>query len=345
MKFELDTSPHLQPTASVHRVMLHVLLGLIPGAIAMIWFFGWGVWFNIVIAIVTATGAEAMMIRSRGGDARATLHDLSAVVTAVLLALALPPLAPWWLTVTGSLFAIIITKQLFGGLGFNPFNPAMAGYAALLISFPREMTQWIPPSMIAEHPLGLWDTLVVTFAGSLPDQLPWDAVTAATPLDLMKTRLGLMDTIGEIRSNILFGDFGGRGWEWVGNWFFVGGLWLLYKRIITWHIPVAVLGSLFTISLLFYLTNPDAHPTPLFHIFSGGAVVCAFFIATDPVSGCASAKGRLLFGACVGILIFVIRTWGGYPDGVAFAVLLMNLAAPSIDYFTRPRVFGEDRGS
>jgi len=146
--------------------------------------------------------------------------------------------------------------------------------------------------------------------------------------------------IEEIRQSPLWGDFGGRGWEWVGNWFLLGGLYLLWKRIITWHIPVAFIAGLLVIAGMFWALDPQTHPFPAFHLFSGGAILGAFFIATDPVTACTTKKGQLIFGAAIGALVFVIRTWGGYPDAVAFAVLLMNIAAPTIDYYTQPRVYG-----
>ena len=184
-------------------------------------------------------------------------------------------------------------------------------------------------------------TLSVIFTGHLPEGLTWDAITMATPLDAMRTGLDQGEMISEIRLSPLWGDFGGQGWEWVGNWYLLGGLLLLYKRVISWHVPVAMLGSLFIIATLFHLIDPGSYPDPLFHLFGGGALLGAFFIATDPVSGATSDRGRLLFGAGAGLLVFIIRSWGGYPDGVAFAILLMNMAAPTIDYYTRPRAFGQ----
>jgi electron transport complex protein RnfD len=256
----------------------------------------------------------------------------------VLLALALPPLAPWWIPVIGSLFAIVIAKQLYGGLGYNPFNPAMAGYVVLLISFPRELSLWPATGQL----LGLQDTLLLVFTGSLPDTLTLDAITMATPLDAVKTRLGLSETLTEIRDSDVFGSFAGAGWEWINLWFLLGGLWLLQQKIIKWQIPAGMLGGLFLTALLFYAWNPDVYASPLFHLFSGAAMLGAFFIATDPVSASTTPRGGLYYGLGIGVLTYVIRTWGGYPDGVAFAVLLMNMAAPTIDYYTRPRVFGHD---
>ncbi len=322
--------------------MVDVLYALLPGIALYVWFFGWGVVVNACLATVVAIAAEAAMLRLRGRPVRMFLADGSAVVAAVLLALALPPLSPWWVTVTGTLFAIVVAKHLYGGLGYNPFNPAMVGYVVLLISFPLEMTVWPAAHGVSGHYLGLLESLQIVFAGH-PAADSLDAITGATPLDLMKTQLGLNQTVNEILVSPVFGDFGGKGWEWLGNGFFVGGLWLLYRRVITWHIPVAVLGSLFLMALVFSSFDPGSYPSPLFHLFSGGAMLGAFFIATDPVSAATTLKGRLIYGAGIGILTYAIRTWGGYPDGIAFAVLLMNMATPTIDYYTQPRTLGHDR--
>ncbi|HEX7028387.1 MAG TPA: RnfABCDGE type electron transport complex subunit D, partial [Gammaproteobacteria bacterium] len=317
MRFKTVTSPHDQSGNRVSGVMFNVVLALVPGTLALSWFFGWGVLINIIIAVTTAWAAEAMILSIRKRPVFSTLKDNSALVSAWLLALALPPLAPWWLTVLGAAFAIIFAKQLYGGLGYNPFNPAMVGYVVLLISFPLEMTQWLSPGSVEELP-GLDETLRIMLLGQLPPE-GWDAVSGATPLDLMKVELGLMKTVEEIKTNPLFGYFSGRGWEWVGVLYLLGGLYLLFKRIITWHIPVAMLGSLFAISALFFLVDSGSHASPLFHIFSGGALLGAFFIATDPVSACTSNKGKLFYGAGIGLITYVIRRWGGYPDGIAFA--------------------------
>jgi electron transport complex protein RnfD len=318
-----------------------VLVALIPGTLALWWYFGWGVLINIALATLTAVAAEASMLRLRGRAPGPVLIDLSAVVTAWLLAIALPPLLPWWQTVLGSAFAIIVVKQLFGGIGFNPFNPAMAGYVLLLVSFPVSMTRWLPPEVISGEGLSLVESLGVVFTGALPPGTTWDAISSATPLDQMRSELSDNRMISEIRQSPLWGDFGGRGWEWVANWFLIGGLFLLWQRVISWRIPLSMLGALVLVSGLFWAIDPETHPHPGFHLFSGAAIVGAFFIATDPVSASTTPRGQLIFGALIGVLVFVIRSWGGYPDAVAFAVLLMNMAAPTIDYYTQPRVFGQ----
>jgi electron transport complex protein RnfD len=321
--------------------MLQVAVAMIPGTVAMIWYFGWGVLINMVLASIFAVTTEALVLFLRGQRVKPTLMDLSAVVTALLFAVAIPPTLSWWLTLLGVVFAIVVVKQLYGGIGYNPFNPAMAAYVFLLISYPVQMTTWLPPTMPSDNPLSFLDSLLLIFTGGLPPSLTMDAITAATPLDEMRTNLDLNKLIDEIRESPTWGDFGGRGWEWVGNWFLLGGLFLLWRRIITWHIPVSMLGSMILIAGLFYLLDPQIHPFPAFHVFSGGAILGAFFIATDPVTACTTKKGQIIYGAAIGFLVFIIRTWGGYPDAVAFAVLLMNMAAPTIDYYTQPRVFGE----
>jgi len=335
--------PHGSRPNRVDRIMLEVILALIPGTLAMIWYFGWGILINLVLAGLFAVLAETVALRLRGRPALPALRDLSALVTALLFALAVPPTLPWWLTLLGMVFAIGVAKQLYGGLGYNPFNPAMAGYVFLLVSYPLAMTSWLPPSMLAEQDLGFIDSVRLIFTGTPPPGLTWDAITMATPLDQMRTQLDRNLMIDEIRASPLWGDFGGRGWEWVGNWFLLGGLFLLRRRIISWHIPVSMLLGLLVTAGFFWLLDPQTHPFPAFHMFSGGAILGAFFIATDPVSACTTPKGQLIFGAAIGVLVFVIRTWGGYPDAVAFCVLLMNIAAPTIDYYTQPRVFGHDR--
>lgn len=340
MEFATNSSPHLHNDNGVSKVMGQVLLALLPGTAAAWWLFGWGVLINLAIAGATALACEWLFLRARGRAPLAAISDLSAVVTAWLLALALPPLLPWWQTVIGSAFAIVVVKQLFGGLGYNPFNPAMAAYVLLLVSFPATMTRWLPPEMLADYHLSLADSLRVIFAGLPPQGQTWDAISSATPLDAMFTALDQNRMISEIRTSPLWGDYGGRGWEWMGNAYLLGGLFLLWRRVISWRIPVSMLGSLLLIAGIFWMIDPETHPFPAFHLFSGGVLLGAFFIATDPVSASTTPRGQLIFGALIGLLVFVIRSWGGYPDAVAFAVLLMNTAAPMIDHYTQPAVFG-----
>jgi len=354
MELQTTTSPHNTGPNSITGIMLRVIIAMIPGIAAYVWFFGWGLIINMIIAISAALLCEALILKWRQRPLMPFLSDGSAVVTAMLLALAIPPLAPWWVTVIGILFAIIIAKHLYGGLGYNPFNPAMVGYVMLLVSFPREMTSWIPLASWSDISLNFQDSLIYIFTQQLPVSVTFDALTEATPLDTLKTHLGQGNTVTEVRAQLgldeqtsrllsltpIFGDIGGKGWEWINGAFLLGGLWLIYKRIIGWQIPVAMLGSLSAIALLFFLIDTDHNASPLFHLFSGAAILGAFFIATDPVTAAASPRGRLIYGIGIGLLVYIIRNWGGYPDSIAFAVLLMNMVVPLIDHYFKPRVFG-----
>lgn len=340
MLFRLSGSPHLSAQNATALTMRRVVYALLPAIAAYVWFFSWGVVINILIAMAVALASEALMLYVRRKPFQPALADGSAVVTAVLLGMALPPLSPWWLTAVGTAFAIVVGKQLYGGLGYNPFNPAMVGYVVLLISFPREMTAWLAPRALSSFDITFFQTLSAIFTGSLGSGLTVDAVTSASPLDTLKIGLGLSKTVDEIVVSPTFGSFGGKSWEWVDISILAGGLWMIYKRVITWHIPTAMLGTLFLISLVFFAVDPSRYASPLFHLFSGAVMLGAFFIATDPVSASTTPRGRLVFGVGIGVLTYIIRTWGGYPDGVAFSVLLMNLAAPTIDQYTQPRVYG-----
>lgn len=333
-----SSSPFISPSARINRMMLNVIIALIPGTVAYIWYFGVGLIVNLVFAIGFALLFESLILLLRNRPLKPYLFDYSAVVTAWLLALCIPMHSPWWLIAVGIGFAMIAGKHLYGGLGFNPFNPAMVGYVVLLISFPKDMTNWFLPIQISGGSLNLAQAFSYTLG--LVDIQQWDALTSATPLDQFKTNLGLNMMVSEIKQSPVFGDFAGVGWEWIANWWFVGGLYLLFSKTIRWHIPGAMIGSMLLIATLFYLVNPDSVASPGFHLFSGGFMLGAFFIATDPVTASTTIKGRLIYGAMIGLLVYIIRKWGGYPDGVAFAVLLANMAVPLIDYYTQPRVFG-----
>ncbi len=332
------SSPFLSGTNRVTLQMLQLLVALIPAIVAIVYFYGPSVLITLTLAITVALLAEALMLAMRNRPIKPFLTDGSAVVTAALLAIAIPPLAPWWLTTIGILFAIIFAKHLYGGLGYNPFNPAMAAYVLLLISFPLEMTTWIPVASISEYTIDISTAFQFIFNGQLANNI--DAISGATPLDAMKTQIGLGQTPINITQQPLFGIFGGKGWEWVNIWLAIGGIFLIYRRVISWHIPVAMLVGLGSISLITWLLAPELTGTPLFHLLSGGTMLGAFFIATDPVSGSTTIKGKLIFGAGVGLLTYIIRVWGGYPDGVAFSVLIMNMFVPLIDYYTQPKIYG-----
>ena len=325
------TSPHATGNQRTQRVMLQVLLATVPAVLVLTWLFGIGTLVNLLWASLVALGCEAAILAMRKRPIAFYLKDGSALVTAVLLALALPPYAPWWLTLIAVGFAIIFGKQLYGGLGQNPFNPAMLGYVVVLISFPLPMTTWP-----ASHSVGMLAGIEHIWGlASLPDG--WSQATALDSLKLNKSL-----TVDELwAQNPAFGRFGGQGVEWVNLAFLLGGLYLLRQKLISWHAPAGMLAALALMSLLFWNgSGSDSNGSPLFHLLTGATMLGAFFIVTDPVSGATSQLGRLIFGAGVGVLLYIIRTWGGYPDGMAFAVLLMNLAAPTIDYYSRPRTYG-----
>ncbi len=339
-KFDTGAAPHVPPLSTVAHVMQQLLYALLPGITAYVWFFGPGILVQILLAVIFALLFETLMLKARKQPLKQFLGDWSAVVTGVLFALCMPPLAPWWVALVGMLFAIVVAKHLYGGLGQNMFNPAMVGYVVVLISFPQVMALWLPPTSIASHSLTFGEVLNTIFTGSLSLGLSWDTISEATPLDAIRISLASGRMVSEARQSPVFGDFGGLGWEWIANLYALGGFWLLYRRIISWHVPVMMIGAVVALGLVAYLVDPGSNPVPLQHVFSGALVLGAFFIATDPVTGCTSNRGRLIFGVGVGIITLSIRSWGGYPDGVAFGILLMNMAAPLIDRYTRPRIFG-----
>lgn len=309
------------PDRRQRNAMGLVLLACVPGLLCLLWLQGWGVLFNLLLCSATALTCESLSLYLRGQPIRPFLSDGSALVSAVLLAIALPALAPWWLPITAALVAITLGKHVFGGVGRNPFNPAMLGYAFVLLSFPLQMTHWP-----AGH-LDLTDSLSLVFGHGT--QI--DAWARPTVLDVLRHNRSL--TLDELfASNSGFGNLGGRASEWINLAFLLGGVFLLQRRVFSWHAPAGLLGALLVVSLLCWNgSGSDSHGSPLLHLFSGSTMLAAFFIATEPVSGPRLPLARLLFGIGCGLLIYLIRTWGNYPDGTAFAVLLMNLGAPALD--------------
>ncbi len=325
-------------------MMFQVLYALIPGALAAMYFFGWGVLFNLGIAISICLASEALMLKLRKRNITTHLTDGSALVTACLLALALPPLAPWWLTTIACLFAIVVAKHLYGGLGFNPFNPAMVGYIVVMISFPLQMTLWTTPISIGHGWPDFLTTFHWVFGGHLPTNANLDSISMATPMDIIKTQLHQSHFINETRASdtykMFFGTLSGVGWQWINSLYLIGGIWLIKKGVIDWRIPVALLIGLAFFANLFQAIDFSTHTSAIFQLFSGGIMLGAFFIATDPITASTTPKGRWLYGFGIGTLIFIIRTWGGYPDGIAFAVVIMNMVVPIIDYYTLPKIYG-----
>jgi len=334
------SAPFIDSQQTIASVMRRVIYALLPGIAVAVYFFGWGVLTNLVIASVSALLWESLSLYLRKRPVINYLSDTSAILTALLLGLALPPMAPWWLLLVGTFFAIVVAKQLYGGLGFNTLNPAMAGYAVLLISFPREMSSWLTPITLPAMDLGFLDTLSYVFFGKLPASVSLDALTSATPLDYVRTEIGRGITLSELKMSSIAGAFAGRGAEWINLAILMGGIWLWYRKLITWHIPVAMLSSLGVLAGIFHWYSPEHYAGPVFHLFSGATMLCAFFIATDPVTAATTPMGKVFYGLGIGLLVFIIRSWGGYPDAVAFAVLLMNFTAPLLDQYTVPNKFG-----
>src|ERR1035437_6498511 len=334
-------SPFITKPVSVSQIMLNVLLALIPGIALHVWSFGPAILVSITLASLTALSTESLMLKIQKRPIMPFIKDNTALLTAWLLALSIPPLAPWWLVVVGTAFAISISKHLYGGLGNNPFNPAMIGYAVLIISFPVHMTHWLSPHGLGEISLTFLDQLNYIFMGALPEGIKLDAITMATPLDTLKTQLQLNENIKEILDMPIYGRLAGLGSEWVAAGFLFGGFYLLAKLLISWHIPAAYLGTLFIPAGIFHLVDPAHYVTPLFHLFSGAAMIGAFFILTDPVTSPTTPRGKLIFAFGAGLLTYLIRAFGGFPDGMAFATLLMNICVPIIDAYTQPKVFGK----
>ena len=312
-------APFTVARASVSGVMLQVLLALVPLAVVQVLLYGPGLLLQLSVAAVTALACEAAALKVRGRPAGVALRDGSVIVTGALLALSVPTDLPWWLTASGTAVAVLLAKHAYGGLGQNPFNPAMVGYAVLLGSFPVEMTQW--PMTGAD----------------------WDAVTGATALDALRTGLRQSYTMTEIAAGPAFGTVGAAGAEWANAAALAGGAFLLARRVIRYHIPLSFLAGLALPAAIMHALDPGAYAGPAFHLASGATMLGAFFIATDPVSAATSERGRLIYGAGIGALTWTIRSWGNYPDGVAFAVLIMNAAVPLLDRYTVPRIHGHPR--
>ena len=343
MTFANTASPHLHRAPSVRFIMGMVLFALLPAICAQTYFFGLGLLIQLSLAVATAILSETLALKLRNQSINAYVTDGSALVTATLLALSMPPLAPWWLIVSAVAFAILLGKHIFGGLGFNPFNPAMLGYAVLLVSFPIHMTAWLPAKSIYPIDLNFTDSAYAIFTGQLPDILTVDVVSAASPLAALKSGLSQRQTMEEIFTQPIFGSVAGQGWQWVSLAVLVGGIFMLALKIIRWQIPTGVIAGISIFAWMMHQIDPGRHTNVPFHLFSGATMLCAFFIATDPVTAATSPKGRLIYGVGIGILTYFIREFGHYHDGVAFAVLLMNMAAPLIDKFTIPRIYGEPK--
>jgi electron transport complex protein RnfD len=317
----LSSSPHIHSGETTTGVMRAVIYSLLPACGVAVYFFGPSALSVLLIATLGCLATEVVCQRLMGQPV--TIADGSAAITGILLAFNLPPTSPWWLTLLGAVIAIAIGKQVYGGLGSNPFNPALVARVVLLISFPVQMTTWSAPALVGSGldlvttatPLGEWKNAVM-LTGEMPTGLE-----GGLPSYFLGTMPGC---IGEVSALALL----------------LGAAYLFYRRILTWHIPVAFVGTVIMLSGLFWLINPAKYPSPAFHLVTGGLILGAFFMATDMVTTPVSIRGMLVFGVGCGLLTVLIRLFGGYPEGVSFAILLMNAATPLIDRYTRPKTFG-----
>ena len=331
-------SPFVQKAPTVTLVMMLVMFALLPGILAYIFFFGIGVLLNLIIAIITALISEYFVLKIRNLPVKLFITDGSAVVAASLLALSIPSIAPWWIIVIGTLFTIIIAKHFYGGLGSNLFNPAMVGYAVLLVSFPAVMTKWpLPASHLLDF--NIVQQIQIFFYGT---KEIIDSVSSATPLDYIKTQIFLGKPFDLNFTNGMPINSYFNASIIISLSFLLGGVFMWWIKIITWHLPVTFLLSLALISAIFWLIDSSQYLPPFIHLFSGGTLLCAFFIITDPVSGPTTPRGKIFFAFGVALLVYLIRVFGGYPEGVAFAVIFMNICVPLIDSLTQPKVFGHE---
>lgn len=318
----VSPSPHLHTEDSVRKIMYRVVLALLPALIWSVVAFGIDALRVTLIAIIASVGFEYLIQRFIL-KVKPSVTDGSALVTGLLLAFNVPSNLPWWIIIIGSLVAIGIGKMSFGGLGTNIFNPALVGRVFLLISFPVQMTSFPTPKINDV-----------------------DAVTSATPLGLLKEGLmngkPLSELMGQLptSSDLLFGNMSGSLGEISSLLLIIGGLYLLVRKIITWHTPVSVLGSMFLMAAIFWMVNPETYIEPTYHLLIGGAMLGAIFMATDSVTSPMTGKGQVVYGIGIGIITMSIRLFGAYPEGISFAILIMNAFTPLINITIKPKRFG-----
>lgn len=318
-KLTLSLSPHEKGTEKVEKVMWGVVIALVPAIFSSIYYFGFDAIRVVVLAMLFCIGSE-YVIQKFITKQEVTAFDGSAAITGLLLAFNVPSSVPWWMLLAGSVVAVGIAKMAFGGLGKNPFNPALVGRAFMLASFPVQMTTW-PVPMEKIWTMGA------------------DAVTAATPLGLLAEK-GVANL--PTYMDLFLGKVGGCIGETSAIAIIIGGIYMLYKKIITWHIPVFYLGSLAVTSGIFWLIDPSKYADPLFHMLAGGAMLGAWFMATDMVTSPMTVKGQIIFAVFGGLLCGLIRIFGSYPEGCSYSILIMNAFVPLIDKFSKPKRFGAE---
>ena len=329
-------SPIIRKSNSVSFVMSHVFFALIPSLLIYIYFFGYGILGNLIFGISLGILFEYISLKLRNISAKPFLLDGSTIVTCWLLIISIPSSSPWWIIFIGIFSAIILAKHVYGGLGSNIFNPAMIGYAILLISFPAMMTDWE-----ASNSLGLNNFINFNDLLSLlntKSNLNIDGISSATPLDTIKTFLFL--NADNLNQNNFpnYEIFNPR--SIINISYFLGGLYLLNKKIISWHLPITLIITVILFSALMHLLDPNKFMGPTHHLLNGALILGAFFILTDPVTSPTTKKGKVIFAILIGIITLTIRNFGAYPDGIAFAVIFMNIWVPLIEKFTQPKVFG-----
>jgi len=337
-KIFVSPGPHISKPASTRSVMFDVLIALMPALLGAAYFFRMRALIVVGTCVVTCVITEWLICKIR--KQRSTVGDLSAVLTAIILAFSVPPMIPAAYLIIGCIFAIAIGKMVFGGLGNNPFNPAMVGRAFLTASFGMAMTIWsVPANLNAQLPQIGPEGAQICESYNAQDL---EGITQATPLAWAKNAIKaksseeaqeiVNENFGHSQLKAtLFGYTGGCLGETSAIALIIGGIYMLIKKTITWIIPVSVLASAFIFASIFHLAKPDVYVPPLFHMFSGGLLICAFFIATDPVTNPMNPKAQALFGIGVGVIIMLIRTVGGYPEGAMFAILIMNAFTPLLD--------------
>ncbi len=338
--------PFTHAPTSVSKTMFTVLAALTPATLFNLWMFGWPAIFLFLVTVGSCVALEFLCVRIAGGSPEGAIGDGSVLITGWLLAVSLPPWAPWWVGVVAAVFAVALAKHAFGGLGQNVFNPAMVGRVVVLVSFPVQMTAWVAPRpLFSAGAPGFVESLGTTFGRNVS----LDSISAASPLGFVKTELARGIPVDQSIVNVpgladlLLGFHPGSMGEASVPLVLAGGLYLMWKRIISWHIPVSLLGTLFLMGTLFHAVDPARYAGGLFHLITGASFLGAFFIATDYVTSPVSKQGQIVFGIGIGLLTWIIRTYAGYPEGMAFAVLLMNALTPILDQHFRPRVFGRTR--
>jgi electron transport complex protein RnfD len=324
----ISTSPHIAKGIGTDDIMLNVVLALLPVVAFSVYSFGLNA--LMVVSVTTAACVMTEHYLCKWSKKDSTVSDWSAVITGILLGLTLPPIFPLWMAFSGGVIAIALGKFVFGGLGYNVFNPALVGRAVLQAAFPVAITTWYPAMEAGRFTSLSGSSLALPFMEPVVD-----GVTGATPLSAFK-----FDQVTTATSDLAFGLISGSTGETCALLIILGGIYLAARKMMNWRIPLAVLGSAFLLSGLMYLVDSQVYPSPFFMLFSGGLMLGAVFMATDMVASPITPLGAVIYGAIIGVITIVIRIWGGLPEGVMYAILLANAISPHIDNWIRPRVYG-----